>query len=246
MKPLLSILLLAGPLLACTVLPGDRILGADLAGAHPGFSGIDPGADIGPAPAAGARRTFRSFELERIAKENALALSADAPQEVCFERATRAFDEETLAAILRTVLDSQPRTAGVTFEIADFSRNPLPIGTPEFPLDGLSESGLWRGRLVYGDNRSIPIWVRVRIVRTPSDGAGTAKPVAMFREPAALGVLRGDTVRVEVLSGTVRLAFDAAAESSGHIGEQVTLRNPASGQRFRAVVASAGRVEIHK
>jgi flagella basal body P-ring formation protein FlgA len=42
------------------------------------------------------------------------------------------------------------------------------------------------------------------------------------------------------------VAFDAAAESSGHVGEHVIVRNPANGQRFRAVVEAHGKVGIRK
>jgi flagella basal body P-ring formation protein FlgA len=65
-------------------------------------------------------------------------------------------------------------------------------------------------------------------------------------KPPPQAIARGDQVRVEVHSGAVLLAFDAAAESSGHTGEAVTVRNPANGQRFRAVVEGPGKVGIQK
>jgi len=49
-----------------------------------------------------------------------------------------------------------------------------------------------------------------------------------------------------VISGGVLLAFDSQAESSGHIGEQVTVKNPISGQRFRGVVEDKGKVIVRK
>jgi hypothetical protein len=235
----LAILAITTPLGACTAISGDRILGADLASVHPSFVPLDPAIVIGPAPSAGTQRTFRSFELDRLAKEHAISIDPGAASEVCFTRTTMRLDETLLAPILRAALDSQPRTADASLEIADFSRNALPVGTPEFSVEGLSESGLWRGRLLYGENRSVPIWARVRVTGT------SGKPVAAARS-ASPGVLRGDNVRVEVVSGGVRLAFDAAAESSGHVGEQVTVKNPSGGQRFRAVVEAPGKVRIEK
>jgi flagella basal body P-ring formation protein FlgA len=49
-------------------------------------------------------------------------------------------------------------------------------------------------------------------------------------------VLRGDTVRVEVLGRATRLAFDAKAQSTGRRGDRILLVNPSSGARFQARV----------
>jgi hypothetical protein len=214
---------------ACTLVEGDRILGKELAAEHRAFAGIDLGADFGPAPAAGTRRTFQYFELERIAKERAMVLEAGASREACFERAVVHLSADSLGEVLRAVL-KEPN-----LEIVDFSRSPLPAGKPDFRVDGLASTGLWRGRWLFGDNRSVPIWARVAGGTTPFRAVSVAPEIA-----------RGDTVRVEVRSGGVLLAFDAAAESSGHVGEPVTVRNPANGQRFRAVVEAKGKVGIRK
>lgn len=216
---------MAGLLPACTLVEGDRIHGAELAKEHAAFSSIGAKFDIGPAPAAGVRRTLKHYELERIAREHSISLPSEVPREACFERATVLLD----AVLLREAMGA------LDPEILDFSRNALPVGRPEFRPDGLSPNGLWRGRWLFGENRSIPVWARVRL-----PGAPTPRPVAE-RE-----ISRGDKVRVEVKSGGVLLAFDAEAESSGHLGERVTVRNPANGQRFRAVVEATGKVGIRK
>lgn len=52
-------------------------------------------------------------------------------------------------------------------------------------------------------------------------------------EPAAV-VKRGESIRVEVHSGSTHLLFDAVAERSGRDGEIIDLRNPATGKLFRA------------
>lgn len=215
----------AGLLPACTLVEGDRIYGGELAAEIAAFAGLDSKLDLGPAPSAGSRRTLKYYELEHIAREHSIALPADAPREACFERATVRLDP----ALLREAMRASDA------EILDFSRNALPVGKPEFRPDGLSANGLWRGRWLFGENRSVPIWARVRLAGAPAPIAATEREVS-----------RGDKVRVEIKSGGVLIAFDSEAESSGHLSEHVTVRNPANGQRFRAVVEAPGKVGIRK
>jgi len=59
-------------------------------------------------------------------------------------------------------------------------------------------------------------------------------------------VERGDTVRVEVVSGEAKLVFDATAESSGRLGELILIKNPDNGRRFQARVEEKGKVLITK
>lgn len=227
------ILLLGAPLWACTVVSGDRILGSHLAAELPQLAAIEASADLGPAPLAGARRQIRGAELERLARNYGLEPPPGAT--ACFERATQELNEAVLLPLLREALGD-----GADIDIIDFCCNPLPLGRPEFTRAGLSGSGLWRGRLVFGENRSAPIWVRVRL----RDGAGGA--VAGWNRSKEPLVASGDTVRVEVRSGAVLLAFDATAESAGHAGEGVIVRNPINGKRFRAVVEGKGKVAVRK
>lgn len=212
----------ASPLYACTSVAGDRILGKDMAAEHSGFLPIEPETDLGPAPLAGARRTILHSELERIARQQGIALGEESKREACFERQVVTLTE----AIAREAL---PREVTVV----DFSRTLLPVGRPEFRAQDLAPNGLWRGRWLYGDNRSVPIWVRIQMTGAPVPGSTPE-------------IARGDRIRVEVQSGGVLLAFDAAAENSGRIGEPVTVRNPANGQRFRAIVEAQGKARIRK
>ena len=57
-------------------------------------------------------------------------------------------------------------------------------------------------------------------------------------------VTRGSTVTVEVVNGATRLELKARAESAGHIGQTVTVTNPAGLSRFRAIVIGPGVVQI--
>ena len=59
-------------------------------------------------------------------------------------------------------------------------------------------------------------------------------------------VKHGDKVEVTVNVGNVMLSFEAEAESSGHPGETVIIRNPENGRRFVARVLEAGKVGIRK
>lgn len=59
-------------------------------------------------------------------------------------------------------------------------------------------------------------------------------------------VSRGDRVMVEVAVGAARLAFEAQAESSGHVAESIIVRNPESGKLFRARVEDKGKVSVRK
>jgi flagella basal body P-ring formation protein FlgA len=57
-------------------------------------------------------------------------------------------------------------------------------------------------------------------------------------------VNRGDMIEIEVRSGGTRLAFSARAESSGHNGETITVRNPDSKLLFRARVSGKDKAVV--
>jgi hypothetical protein len=210
----------SGRLFACTTVEGDRIRGAELATADSRFAALDPSLDLGPAPLLGARRVFRAPELARFAAWHGVS---ETPPEICFERAAQRLSADALLPVLRAALDSED------VEILDFSKYAVPRGTLEFMRPGLAASGFWRGRVLYGESRSAAVWVKIH--RTDSSGGSVG---------------RGDTVRVEVRSGGVLLAFDAAAESSGRAGEAVIVKNPANSRRFQARVEGKGKVSVQK
>jgi hypothetical protein len=217
---LFLVALAACRMLACTTIEGDRIHGAEFATADARFAVLDPALDLGPAPSIGIRRIFRAPELARIAAGHGIA---DAPQELCFERAQHRLSAEELLPVLQAALGQDD------VEILDFSKYTIPQGNAEFPRSGLTASGLWRGRVVYGENRAAPVWAKIRVT-----------------DSAAGRVERGETVRVEVRSGGVLLAFDASAETSGRTGDPVIVKNPQNGKRFQARVEGPGKVSIKK
>jgi flagella basal body P-ring formation protein FlgA len=61
---------------------------------------------------------------------------------------------------------------------------------------------------------------------------------------AAKEVERGETVAVRVSSGATQLKFKGHAESGGHTGEFILVRNPASGKTFRARIEGTGKVAV--
>jgi flagella basal body P-ring formation protein FlgA len=81
-----------------------------------------------------------------------------------------------------------------------------------------------------------------RPVRTLA--SGTAITAAMLLAPH--DVERGETVRVEVLSGGAMLELDATAETAGSAGESIILRNPQSGKRFTAKIQGKGKVLVER
>jgi flagella basal body P-ring formation protein FlgA len=59
-------------------------------------------------------------------------------------------------------------------------------------------------------------------------------------------VNRGDLVHVEVRIGAAHLALTGRAESAGHIGDTIAVRNPDSSKVFHAMVEAAGKVIVER
>ncbi len=146
------------PIFACGIIDAERILGKDLAAASLVFAALDPNLEIGAAPLPGVQRVLRSDELVRLAKQNAIIL--DGPvSPICFERATEPLTVEKLLPVLQLAVAID----NAKIEIADFSHFGIPRGTLEFPKSGLMPNGLWHGRVLYDQGRSMPVWVKARI-----------------------------------------------------------------------------------
>jgi flagella basal body P-ring formation protein FlgA len=95
---------------------------------------------------------------------------------------------------------------------------------------------------------AIPLWAwQAPGNAVPDNAAPLPRPVVRnVRVVVPPDVLRGDKVRVRVTCGGVLLQFDADAESSGHIGETVIVRNPENNRRFVARVEDKGKVFVKK
>ena len=209
----------------CTVVEGPRILGSDLARANPVFEALDPERAVGFSPAPGVERLLRVPQLRALVAP--LGLEERIDDDLCFERA---IEELTAARVLEVILRELPDNA--TVEITDFSRRPVPAGELTFPLAGLSSPGrgdgddaLWRGKLLYDQRRSIPVWARVR-VRVPR------------RQLIALRELeRGETIAQGDVESKTAPAFpseDAALASEAEaVGAEVRRAIAAGAQRSR-------------
>jgi flagella basal body P-ring formation protein FlgA len=100
-------------------------------------------------------------------------------------------------------------------QASEFPRRRLPLTTPEAAI-GLTA------------RRKLP--------------AGSALEAAMLMIPN--DVERGETVIVEVRSGKALVKLEAKAESSGHSGDTVAVRNAASGTLLHAQIEGKGRVFV--
>jgi flagellar basal body P-ring formation protein FlgA len=79
-------------------------------------------------------------------------------------------------------------------------------------------------------------WARVPI------RAGRAIRLDQLEAPRE--ILQGETVKVEVHSGGVRMELEAQAQASGALGETIPVLNTASKRRFPARVEGKGRVSV--
>jgi flagella basal body P-ring formation protein FlgA len=71
---------------------------------------------------------------------------------------------------------------------------------------------------------------------------GTTVLKVHLEEPKA--VSKGEMVTVEVVSGRVCLKLDGTAETAGHIGQTISIRNSQSGKSFSAKVTGTGSARV--
>jgi flagella basal body P-ring formation protein FlgA len=210
------------PAFACQIIDGDRIFGKDVAAASPLFATLDPHLEIGAAPLAGVQRVMRPEELVRLAKQNGISLDASVGA-ICFELATEPVTAEMLLPVIQKALAID----NAKIEILDFSRFGVPRGAFDFPKSGLMPNGLWRGRVLYGENHSVPVWVKARITvdRTWVEAAEpliTGKPI--------------DASQLILKTGP-RFPFDTAlTESISQVAGRRPVRNLAVGTAIAVVM----------
>jgi flagella basal body P-ring formation protein FlgA len=159
--PFLLLAALAPAGAQCLPVLGDRIRAGDMARAVPAFAGIPPELDLGSASAAGARRTYGTAELARLARRYGLAVEPG--MEACFVRPVETLTGERVAAALGAAMPA------ARIEVVEFSRQPIPPGVLRFPVSGLrtDQAGwsalLWRGVISVSGRDDFPIWAKVRI-----------------------------------------------------------------------------------
>jgi len=184
------------PLDHCLPVQDDRIYARDVAAAVPAFSSVAADFALGYAPAPGLRRVFKGAALEKLALNQGVTqgVTGEALPDVCFERAMATLQAgQILEAMRRTWND-----ADVRMELRSFTPQTAPQGEVVFPRTGVQlpttsdpqAEVLWRGYVVYGNNRRFGISARARITTT------TTRVVALADLPVG-AVVREDQVRLE-------------------------------------------------
>lgn len=212
---------------ACVQVSSDRVVVRDLLDAVPLLQELDPEAPIGYAPIPGAVRVVSGRELTLLALRNGVVLTD--VQDVCIARALRAITPADMQAALQAALgipDAQ-------LQVEEFSRQPLPPGRLEFQRSALSRPPLsapdspviWRGKLVYGQQHSAPVWAKVRIT--------VERSVFLAAEDIPAGTIVRD---VAVKAATVHeFPFPAPLlDSFAEIAGKVARHSIRAGQRITA------------
>jgi|SRR5579872_5693163 len=181
----------------CYPIQDDRIYARDVATAVPAFAGVPADFALGYAPAPGSRRIFKGDALEKLARNQ--GVTAETLPDVCFERAMATLTaEEILKAMHDAWGMGNVNGSDVRMELRSFSPQIAPQGKVVFPRTGLQLPAtsdpqaevVWRGYVIYGNNRRFGISARARISTT------TTRVIAV----ADLSVgdpVRDDQVRLE-------------------------------------------------
>jgi flagella basal body P-ring formation protein FlgA len=176
----------------CWPVQDDRIYARDVAAVVPAFSSVAADFSLGYAPAPGIRRVFKGDALEKLARNQGVAL--EAVPDVCFERAMATLDADEIRDAMRQAWSS----TDVRIEVQSWSPRIAPQGKAVFPRTGLQLPAasdpqaevVWRGYVLYGNNRRFGVSARARITTT------TTRVVAVADLSTGAPV-RPDQVRLE-------------------------------------------------
>jgi flagella basal body P-ring formation protein FlgA len=211
---------------ACLPAEHDPITARDLAAALPAFARLDPETPIAAAPGPGVRRIFRPLELNSIARNHRLELSATG--DLCFELPLEPLDPARVWKAMQAALPYPD----ARIEIVETSLYPVPRGRIEFRREDLGAPALpdspapvaWRGNIVYGANQHFAIWAHVvvtarltRLVAAEAIRAGT--------------VIDANQIRVESSRGFP--ASPDLATSVDQVAGRVAIRNIDAGAQIR-------------
>jgi flagella basal body P-ring formation protein FlgA len=176
----------------CLPIQDDRIYARDVTAAIPAFAGVPGDFALGYAPAPGTRRVFKGAALDRVALNQGVTLESS--PDVCFERAMATLEEREIVEALHTAWNGPE----VTMELRSWSPKIAPQGKVVFPRTGLQMPAVsdpqaefvWRGYVLYGNNRRFGISARARITTS-------ATRVVAVADLAAGETVREDQVRLE-------------------------------------------------
>jgi flagella basal body P-ring formation protein FlgA len=160
------------PLEGCLPVQDDRIYARDVTAAVPAFAGIAADFSLGYAPAPGVRRVFKGAALEKLARNQGVTpgVTTDTMPDVCFERAMATLQPGDILEAMRGAWPGRD----MRMELRSFSPQIAPQGEVVFPRTGLQlpaasdpqSEVLWRGYVVYGNNRHFGVTARARITTT--------------------------------------------------------------------------------
>ena len=188
------------PLDGCLPIQDERIYARDVAATVPAFANVAADFALGYTPAPGTHRVFKGEALARLARNQGVAADLlEAVPDVCFERAMATLgDEEVLEAMRSAWGAGNGASPDVRMELRSFSPQIAPQGKVVFPRTGLQMPAtsdpqadvLWRGYVLYGNNRRFSISARARISTT------TTRVVAVA-DLSVGNVVREDQVRLD-------------------------------------------------
>jgi len=167
-----------------------------VAAAVPAFANVAADFVLGYAPAPGIRRVFKGDALERLARNQGIA--AEALPDVCFERAMATLETGEILEAMRSSWNGPNGSMDVHMELRSWSPQNAPQGKVVFPRSGLQLPAasdpqaevVWRGYVIYGNNRRFGVSARARITTT------TTRVVALA--DLSIGApVREDQVRLE-------------------------------------------------
>jgi flagella basal body P-ring formation protein FlgA len=164
----------------CLPVQDDKIYARDVAAAIPAFSSVAADFALGYAPVPGIRRVFKGDALEKVARNQGVA-AEDLP-DVCFERAMATLQAGEVLKAMHNAWNG----SDVRMELKSFSPQIAPQGTVIFPRTGLQLPSasdpraevVWRGYVLYGNNRRFGISARARITTTTTRVIAVANLVA--------------------------------------------------------------------
>jgi flagella basal body P-ring formation protein FlgA len=176
----------------CLPVQEDRIFARDVAAAVPAFSSVAADFVLGYAPAPGTRRVFKGVALQKLALNQGVTVESAA--DVCFTRATATLESGAILEAMRSAWSAPD----VRMELRSFSPQIAPQGKVVFPRTGLQLPAVadpqaevvWRGYVLYGNNRRFSISARARITTT------TTRVIALA-DLAVGEAVRDDQVRLE-------------------------------------------------
>jgi flagella basal body P-ring formation protein FlgA len=206
----------------CHKIQSDMIFARDVATVIPGFAKVPGDFNLGYVLTSGDPRILRGIDLQRIAKNQRVAL--DGLPDVCFARDTFVPGAEQLREAMRAEINSteanfaELKIKDARIEVVSWSQQPVPVGELVFPRAGMqlpqgSTPGsnvqreiLWHGYVRSGGDRQFPVWAKVRITANLTRVVATANiPIG---KPIQINQVRLESCEDSPFDETVARSLD--------------------------------------